>query len=120
MYPIEKYDFKTYEKTNPDGTKTTVVIALTTYRGKVVKGVAKCMESDDFSLEKGKELAAARCDLKVCHKRMRRLYGKTNEVFKNLENTGRMFDKMKTSLDKSIEEYINSSNRLDDIEKSLK
>jgi hypothetical protein len=120
MYPIEKYDFKTYEKTNSDGTKSTVVIALTTYRGRVVKGVAKCMESDTFSLEMGKKLAASRCDLKVGSKRMRRLSNKAEEASKNLENAGRHFDKIRDSLDRAVEDYLCSVNRLNTIEDAMK
>lgn len=48
------------------------VIALSSYGGKCVKGIAKCDPKDDFNVEDGKKLAAARCNEKVCHKRLRR------------------------------------------------
>lgn len=87
MYPIEKYQFKVYEKTNKDNSKSSVVVALSTYCGKVVKGVAKCMESDSFSLETGKKLAAARCDLKVCIKRKNRAMKKCMKLLSKLKNS---------------------------------
>ena len=48
------------------------VIALSSYGGKCVKGIAKCDPQDEFNIEYGKKLAAARCNEKVCHKRLRR------------------------------------------------
>ena len=48
------------------------VIAVSTYAGRIVKGVAKCDPSDNFDIEKGKQLAAARCNAKVAAKRVKR------------------------------------------------
>ena len=50
----------------------TKVIALSTYAGKVVRGIAKCSPQDKFDEEYGKMLAAARCNLKVAEKRLKR------------------------------------------------
>lgn len=61
---MEKYSFYTDGKTK--------VIAVSTYAGKAVRGVAKCDVNDTFSLEKGKKLAAARCNEKVAKKRFTR------------------------------------------------
>ena len=52
--------------------KDNKVVAVSTYAGKTVRGVAKCDVNDTFSLEKGKELAAARCNEKVAKKRFAR------------------------------------------------
>ena len=48
------------------------VVAVSTYAGKIVRGVAKCDPRDEFSIETGKKLAAARCNLKVATKRAKR------------------------------------------------
>ena len=56
-YPIEKYKFIIL----PEQKK---VIALTSYAGKTVKGVAVCSEHDEFDVETGKRLAAARANVK--------------------------------------------------------
>ena len=61
---MTKYNFYTDGKTK--------VIAVSTYAGKVIRGVAKCDVKDTFSFEKGKELAAARCNEKIAKKRFTR------------------------------------------------
>lgn len=72
MYPIEKYRFYTngYNK----------VIAASTYAGKVVRGVAKLSDGDSFDIEKGKKLAAARCEVKVAEKRLARAAAKREQA----------------------------------------
>ena len=45
------------------------VIALSTYAGKTVRGVAKCHPNDTFDVEFGRKLAAARCNAKIAKKR---------------------------------------------------
>lgn len=62
-YPIEKYKF--YAAPNK-------VVAVSTYEGKIVRGVAKCDPRDHFDPELGKQLAAARCNQKIAAKRQRR------------------------------------------------
>ena len=59
-----KYDFYT--------TKDNTTIAVSTYAGKTVKGVAKVDPRDKFDAEFGKELAAARWNAKVARKRKMR------------------------------------------------
>lgn len=71
MYPIEKYRFYT------NGNK---VIAISTYAGKTVRGVAKCAPEDTFDLEKGKKIAAARCAVRVAEKRLIRADKKVEEA----------------------------------------
>lgn len=48
------------------------VIALSTFAGKTVRGVAKCAPGDVFDEEKGKDLATARCAYKIALKRQKR------------------------------------------------
>jgi hypothetical protein len=60
------------------------VIAVSTYAGRNVKGIAKCSPDDTFDIEKGKQLAAARCNLKIAEKRHARASKKVmdaNNVF---------------------------------------
>ena len=61
-----------------------LVIAVSTYAGKNVKGVAKCDPRDTFDFEKGKELAIARCNAKIAEKRKKRAYHKKLEAEKFL------------------------------------
>lgn len=62
-YPFEKYRF--YVGKNK-------IVAVSTYAGKTVRGVAKCDPRDEFDIEKGKALAAARCAERVAAKRQAR------------------------------------------------
>ena len=71
---MTKYNFYTDGKTK--------VVAVSTYAGKVVRGVAKCDVNDTFSLEKGKKLAAARCNEKIAKKRLTRAENKRRETAK--------------------------------------
>lgn len=71
---MTKYSFYTDGKTK--------VIAVSTYAGKAVRGVAKCDINDTFSLENGKELAAARCNEKIAKKRLTRAENKRRETAK--------------------------------------
>lgn len=48
------------------------VIAISTYAGKPVRGIAICSPEDTFDMEKGKEIAAARCNVKIAQKRLQR------------------------------------------------
>ena len=54
------------------------VIAVSSFAGQTVRGVAKCAPNDEFDLEYGKRLAAARCVVKIASKRMNRAAGKAN------------------------------------------
>lgn len=72
MYPIEKYKFYT------NGTR---VIAVSTYAGRTVRGIAVCHDGDEFSLEKGKQLAALRCAEKIARKRLNRANRKVDEAY---------------------------------------
>ena len=69
-YPLEKYHYYTYRRA--DGAM--VVKAVSTYAGVNIFGKAVCHPNDKFDLEKGKELAAARCNEKVAEKRLRRAH----------------------------------------------
>ena len=58
----------------------TKVIALSTYGGRTVRGVAKCHPGDTFNEDVGKALAAARCNEKVAAKR----YARANQKYKEM------------------------------------
>ena len=78
-YPIEKYQF--YYGPNS-------VIAVSTYEGRKVRGVAKCDPRDVFDADAGRELAAARCNQKIAvkrHKRATRELNKAMEAYKKAE-----------------------------------
>jgi hypothetical protein len=49
-----------------------VVVALSSFAGKAVRGVARCSPNDTWDVRFGKRLAEARCSAKIAHKRLRR------------------------------------------------
>ena len=71
---MEKYTYYIAEKQKQ-------VIAVSSYAGRIVRAVAKCDPRDEFSIEKGKKLAAARCNLKVAAKRAKRANSKLQEAW---------------------------------------
>ena len=48
------------------------VIAVSSYAGKAIRGVAKCNPNDSFDEDVGKQLAQLRCDVKIADKRIKR------------------------------------------------
>jgi hypothetical protein len=48
------------------------IVAMSTFAGKTVVGVAHCAPADTFDIETGKKIAAARCSVKIAEKRMKR------------------------------------------------
>lgn len=87
---MNKFKFHTYKSI----TGTPVVIAVSTYAGKTVKGRAKCDPRDGYDLEKGKKLAAARCAEKVASKRAKRAEQKCREAAKRFEEAKAYLNKM--------------------------
>ena len=75
-FPLSKYRY--YENGNR-------VIAVSTYGGKTVRGVAICHPEDNFDLEIGKRIAAARCNEKVARKRLERASQKSTEAIMAVE-----------------------------------
>jgi hypothetical protein len=110
MYPIEKYKFYT------NGKK---VIAVSTYAGKTVKGVAICAPGDEFSLDKGKKIAAARCALKIADKRINRASKKYHEADEAVFEAQQHYENMARYLDDawdSKEEILNHLDNLLEVE----
>lgn len=118
-YPIEKYRFYEYPRHNEDGTTSKCVAAVSTYAGRAVRGVAACQSSDEFNLQNGKALSAARCDLKVCEKRKARAAKKVADAEAQLEAATRHLEKMKQYLADSTQDLIESSEHLHKLESSL-
>ena len=58
----------------------TQVIAVSSFAGKTVRGVAKCNPADNFDSEKGVALATVRCGVKIAEKRVKRAYNKVDEA----------------------------------------
>lgn len=70
---IKNPSYRIYETPNK-------VIAVSSFAGQTVRGVAKCNPADEFDSEKGACLAAARCGVKIAEKRVKRAYNKVDEA----------------------------------------
>ena len=94
------YRYKVYKSGNK-------VVALSTFAGKAVRGIAKCDPRDEYSAEFGETLAVARCDAKISEKRVasatKKLAAASNalaEAQKQFENMTRYYtDSVKKSAD---------------------
>ncbi len=91
------------------------VIAVSTYAGRPVRGIAKCNPDDTFSLEDGKELAMARCNERVAEKRLRRAMRKFTEACNAQVEAERLYEKMKRYLDDSEVEYAAAQKNVEDV-----
>ena len=81
------------------------VIALSTYGGRTVRGIAKCHPGDTFNEEVGKALAAARCNEKIAAKRYARAQQKYNEMVQELHEMQSKAHKVADYLHDSYEAY---------------
>lgn len=110
-YPIEKY--KIIEHKNE-------VIAISTYAGKTVKGVAKADPRDEFDVEKGKKLAIARCAMKIAVKRQNRAKKCLAVAQARLEEAKKWEKKMADYVSDSMIAASKSLDELYDLEQDYK
>ena len=85
-----------------------VVVAVSTYAGKTVRGVAKLDPRDTFDLEKGKALASARCNEKIALKRAERARQKYNKAIKECEKLEKIKEKMTNYYNESMAALVNA------------
>ena len=84
-YSLDKYRFYFGENK---------VIAVSTYEGKTVRGVAKCDPRDNFDIELGKQLAAARCNQRIAQKRKMRARKELNKALESYYGAEKRVDAM--------------------------
>ena len=104
-FPIEKYNFYIDEKNE-------MVIAVSSYAGRTVKGKAKCDPRDEFDLEKGKKLAAARCNAKVAKKRSSHACNRLKDAERILHDAYKYYGKMCTYASDACNELEKSEKEL--------
>lgn len=92
------------------------VIAVSTYGGKIVRGVAKCDPRDTFDVEKGKKIAAARCNIKVAEKRLSRASAKFEESIVKREAANDYFERM---IDYVYDSQINCEKAYSELNEAL-
>ena len=110
-YPIDKYRF--YDA----GSK---IIAVSTYAGKQVRGVAICHPDDKFDIETGKKIAAAKCNEKVAMKRVARANMKVKQAQADFEKAQKHLENMKQYLNDAVIAYNDAGIATDRIIESLR
>ena len=111
-FPLEKYKYYVVGENK--------VIAVSTYGGKYVRGVAKCAPGDVFNIEVGKQLAAARCNEKIAKKRHERARQKYLDAVKAATEAVNYAIEMKDYNNKAFIEYNEAAIELDIMLNSLK
>ena len=111
---MRKFEYR-YHIDEPNRT----VVAIGAFAGKVITGVARCDDVDEFDAEIGKKIATARCALKIAKKRMKyankcRLDA---EVCKDYW-TDRL-EKMTAYANDAAHEYCAAINDINDIQKNF-
>lgn len=96
------------------------VIALSSFAGKTIKGVAKCDPSDVFSAEFGEKLAAARCNKKVAFKRLKYANAKLLEASVAAEKAQKRLSLMTDYYADSIKRYKESNDEVNNLLNSIK
>ena len=114
-YSLDKYKFYQYKDKNAKDT----VAAASTYAGRTVKGYAKCDPKDQFSIEKGKELAAARCNAKIASKRVKRASAKYLEAQQQLAEAKRFMARMTEYYTDAVDHREESNAAVTDMMKSM-
>ena len=97
-----------------------IVVAVTSYAGQTIRGVAKCNEQDEFNLETGKELAAARCAVKIAKERMKYTYSERKIWQKFLNQDVAQYEKWDDKYRDALEIKRQANEKLEDIVKRLK
>ena len=114
-YSLDKYKFYQYKDKNAKDT----VAAASTYAGRTVKGYAKCDPRDQFSIEKGKELAAARCNAKIAAKRVKRASAKYLEAQQQLAEARRFMVRMTEYYTDAVDQLDEANAAITDMMKSM-
>lgn len=95
------------------------IIAVSSYAGRPVRGVAKCDPRDNFNQKKGEELAQARCNLKIALKRAKRANAEVEKAKAERDRAQARIDKMTAYLTDATHQLIQADNELKRIENEL-
>ena len=95
------------------------VIAVSTYTGRTVRGVAKCDPRDNFDLTVGKALAKARCAEKIAAKRVARSKKEFEKAKNMVAIAQRRLEKMDSYAKDSIIAYNTAKKNRENLENSF-
>lgn len=106
------YNYKFYYSDN----KT---IAVSSYAGKAVRGIAKCASSDEYDKALGEKLAAARCNARITKKREERAKAKYYAAKEQLAQAQKHFDDMVDYYTNARSENVKAHIELKELEESI-
>ena len=95
------------------------IVAMSTFAGRTVVGVARCADTDEFDTETGKKLAAARCSVKIAEKRKKRAEVCYKMAFDAMQFWTERVAKMKHYLDDSVVAFEAAYDALANIEEKF-
>lgn len=95
------------------------IVAVSSYAGKSVRGVAKCDPRDNFNENAGRSLAEARCALKIADKRYARAQREYAKAMAAAEKAGARLNKMAVYVNDASNEQIAATNKLNEVIKGL-
>ena len=96
------------------------MIAVSSYAGKTVRGIAKCGPNDTFDEKVGKDLASARCWVKIAQKRYNSMVKKHDEAIKALKMAQKRVEETADYLREANIEAAESLAYLETVENSVK
>ena len=95
------------------------IVAVSSYAGRTVRGVAKCDPRDNFNRSKGEELAQARCNLKVAIKRYKRAETELGKAERAVIDAQNRVKKMKEYIEDASSQLSLAHSKLQEIERNL-
>lgn len=111
-FPLERYKFYV-------NTEKRKVYAVSSYCGRRVCGTATCAPEDEFDLEKGKRLAAARCNLMVADKRAVRAANKKFEAEKVVAAAQKHYTDMVVYENEAFKTYVDACKEVRELLKDM-
>jgi hypothetical protein len=95
------------------------IVAVSTYAGRTVRGVAKCDPRDEFDASKGEDLAMARCAEKIALKRTKRAAHELQKALDSEKAAKRRVEKMKEYLSDSTAAWVKATETRENFEREF-
>lgn len=95
-------------------------VAVSSFAGKPVRGVARCADGDNFDAEYGKNLAICRCDAKIARKRLKRATQKMRALQEYMEFVQKEYDKTMAYVTDAKSEFVRAKDLLNCLESAYK
>ena len=92
------------------------VYCMTQYRGKTIKGISKCCPEDTFNIELGKQLARARCEMKLRTAQVKALNRFVAATEEELRRVNEIYEFALTKRDCAIDDLREATRLVEDLE----